>query len=302
MDYVGWGTYHNSMSFSNHKGESATFPFEGTGISYIASRESNRGIAEIFLDGVSQGRFDLYSPEILRQQTIFEAKGLPEGKHTLRVVVTGDKNPKATDRHMDLDALVVWGRLSNRAEQKVDDQDNDLLHYSSSGWQQVAFGGQNAYKDTISFSRRKGDFCEFKFEGNSISYIACTEPNRGIAEIFIDGISYGEFDCYAPTMLRQQTVFTIDNLSEGEHTIRVEVTGKKNPAATDCYIDIDAFACSYRLISLESVPELVHLESPQAARAVSSRVSSSAAMKSFLILLIFGTSPFSSDSVGAGSV
>ncbi|MGM9681794.1 MAG: alpha-L-rhamnosidase C-terminal domain-containing protein [Eubacteriales bacterium] len=266
MEYEGWGAYRNSLSFSNQRGNSATVTFEGTGVSYITSIESNRGIAEIFLDGVSKGTFDLYSPVILRQQTVFEAKGLPEGEHTLKIVVTGEKNPDATDCYVDVDAIAVWGRFKNTVTQRVDDQ-SDGLSYSQSGWQQVPFGGQNAYRDTISFSNRRNAYCEFTFNGNSISYIACTEPNRGIAEIFLDGVSQGTFDCYTPTMLRQQTIWKAEGLPSGEHTVRIVVTGEKNRSATDCYIDIDAFEYSYSIFTPESIAGIVVIESPKAGDA-----------------------------------
>jgi Dolichyl-phosphate-mannose-protein mannosyltransferase len=95
-----------TVSFSNVPGAAARLSFEGTGITWVYTKAFNRGIAEVKVDGIARGDIDLYSPKIVWQahQTF---GGLTPGKHTFEVVVTGRKDAAATDRYVDLDALIV---------------------------------------------------------------------------------------------------------------------------------------------------------------------------------------------------
>jgi hypothetical protein len=80
--------------------------FEGTAVTYVYTKAWNRGIAEVKLDGISRGEIDLYSPKIVWQaRTAFT--GLTSGKHTFELIVAGRKEAAATDRYVDLDALVA---------------------------------------------------------------------------------------------------------------------------------------------------------------------------------------------------
>ncbi len=101
------GAYANTFSYSNQVGNTASYTFTGTGITFLSSLESNRGIAEIFLDGVSQGKVDLYAATTARQQPVFQAQDLPLEQHILQVAVTGEQNPAATGAYVDVDAFLV---------------------------------------------------------------------------------------------------------------------------------------------------------------------------------------------------
>lgn len=105
------GAYANTFSYSNVAGNNASFTFEGSGISFLSSLESNRGLAEIVLDGVSQGKIDLYSAAAVRQSEVFRADNLSPGQHTIQVLVTGEKNPAAVGAYVDVDAFVVRNRV-----------------------------------------------------------------------------------------------------------------------------------------------------------------------------------------------
>jgi hypothetical protein len=95
-----------TVSFSSSPGAAARLAFEGSEITWVYTKAFNRGVAEVKLDGISRGDIDLYSPKIVWQarQTY---GGLTPGKHTFEVIVTGRKDAAATDRYVDLDALIV---------------------------------------------------------------------------------------------------------------------------------------------------------------------------------------------------
>ena len=96
----------HTVSYSNIPGASASLLFHGRAITYVYTRASNRGIAEVWIDGVRRDRPDLYSPvTIWRSQSRYE--GLGFGDHTIEIRVTGERNPRANNCFVDLDGLVV---------------------------------------------------------------------------------------------------------------------------------------------------------------------------------------------------
>ncbi|MGM9680437.1 MAG: hypothetical protein ACI3XR_02920 [Eubacteriales bacterium] len=236
-DNIG-GAYSGTFSYSNQAGSSAEYGFSGTGISLICSMESNRGIAEIFLDGGSKGTVDLYSETVRRQVAVFTADGLESGSHTIRIVVTGSQNPASAGCFVDIDAFKVVDAAATSITTVYDETDDSAVYVGN--WTHDPLPG--AYNGTFSYSNEAGSSAEFTFNGIGISLICSMESNRGIAEIFLDGVSKGTVDLYSETARRQVTVFTQDDLANGSHTLRIVVTGSQNPAAAGCYVDIDAFS------------------------------------------------------------
>ena len=98
-----------------------------------------------------------------------------------------------------------------------------------------ASGGSIKYSDTAT------DSCTFTFIGTSIRYIATPSNNKGIAEVYIDGQYQTDVDLYSPTLKWQQVLYTNNNLTPGQHTITILVTGMKNPSSSLHRIDVDAF-------------------------------------------------------------
>jgi hypothetical protein len=95
-----------TISYANATSASARLAFSGTEITWVYTRAFNRGIGSVKIDGVSRSDVDLYSPKIIWQaKTVFG--NLAPGKHTFEVTVTGRKAAAATDRYIDIDALVV---------------------------------------------------------------------------------------------------------------------------------------------------------------------------------------------------
>jgi hypothetical protein len=65
-------------------------------------------------------------------------------------------------------------------------------------------------------------------------------PNRGIAEIVIDGERKSTVDLYSPTV-EWQSKAEYCCLAKGRHTIEVRVTGKRSKDATVANVDLDSF-------------------------------------------------------------
>ena len=131
----------------------------------------------------------------------------------------------------------------------VDDQDPQVSYEGN--WTHDPI--QGACNETFSYSNIAGNKASFQFEGDGIALLASRESNRGIAQVIVDGTPYDKIDLYSPTIIRQSEVFKLDNLSEGMHTIEVIVTGEQNPAASGCYVDVDAFVVCNIVQTVESV-------------------------------------------------
>ncbi|HEY2042042.1 MAG TPA: beta-galactosidase [Jatrophihabitans sp.] len=101
------GEYQQTESFSNTAGDSVTVPFTGTGIRWISSKSGNHGLADVYLDGAKVSTVDSYGASTLNQQIQYSVSGLANGAHTLKLVVTGQKNPASSGTFVGVDAIDV---------------------------------------------------------------------------------------------------------------------------------------------------------------------------------------------------
>jgi hypothetical protein len=96
----------HTLTYSNIPGAVASFQFSGKTVTYIYTRAHNRGRAEVLIDGLVKDRLDLYSADtVWKSRARYDSLG--HGPHALQIRVTGQRNPRATNCFVDLDALVV---------------------------------------------------------------------------------------------------------------------------------------------------------------------------------------------------
>ena len=69
------------------------------------------------------------------------------------------------------------------------------------------------------------------FTGTGISWIGYRDEWSGIARVFMDGVLVAEVDTYATPYESQAIIHTVSGLSDGTHTLVIEVTGNRNPAS-----------------------------------------------------------------------
>jgi hypothetical protein len=85
----------------------AEVSFKTSGIRWISRTNSYSGIADVYLDGVKKASVDLYSSTTKYQQVAYEATGLTETPHTLRIVRTGTKNAASSSPTITVDSFVA---------------------------------------------------------------------------------------------------------------------------------------------------------------------------------------------------
>ena len=89
-------------------GASATFSFEGNQVRLVGRAAAEGGLADVYLDGVKQlCGIDFWCPQPRDQQVVCYKNGLGPGKHTIRIVAAGARNPLSRGNRIYLDA-VQW--------------------------------------------------------------------------------------------------------------------------------------------------------------------------------------------------
>ena len=97
--------------FSSNAGDEAIFTFEGTGVSIAGNWDRNCGKADIFIDGVMNRTIDCYfnfAQQSPGNTCIFLITQLPEGKHTVRIVVKNEKRAEAEGTNVYLSEAVIY--------------------------------------------------------------------------------------------------------------------------------------------------------------------------------------------------
>jgi len=96
------------ISQSNTLNSTLAVPFTGEQFTLVSDKDPYRGIAQILVDGVSQGTVDLYQDTTANQVEVFKSAVLPSGPHTITVRVTGTKNPAARAAYVRVDQFKVY--------------------------------------------------------------------------------------------------------------------------------------------------------------------------------------------------
>jgi hypothetical protein len=225
-----------TAAVSSSTGARAAFTFTGTAVSWIGLRSPQTGIARVFLDGAFHAEIDTYSPTEI-QAPVFTIAGLAAAGHRLEVEVTGRRNQASTGSSIAIDAFDVRSRF--------EDADPSITY--SGAWAALdtirAWSGTSlqAGIGTAARSATVGARAQFTFTGTSVSWIGFRGPWAGIADVFLDGGFVTRLDLYSPNEAVQVPVFTATDLAAGTHTLRIDVTGEKNPAATLAFVVVDAF-------------------------------------------------------------
>jgi hypothetical protein len=104
-----------------------------------------------------------------------------------------------------------------------------------------------AYKDSFHESNQAGNTATFTFNGTGIFWVTRIGPDQGKARVWLDGEDKGVIDLYKPDYPAgvpyewQYIAFMETGLTDGQHTITIEVLGEKNPASSDSWVSIDGF-------------------------------------------------------------
>jgi hypothetical protein len=213
-----------------------TFTFRGTEVRWVGLRGRQTGIARVHLDGAFQAEIDTWSATDV-QAVVFTATNLAAGTHTLVIEATGRRNAAATDSRIVVDALDVRSRIED-TNRSINYTGSWTIENADKAWSGTS---ANVGSGTAAYAVTAGAQAQFTFTGTSVAWIGYRGPLAGIAEVWLDGVSTGQIDLYSATEQVRAVVFAAANLTPGSHTLRIDVTGQRNPAAVNAVVLVDAF-------------------------------------------------------------
>ncbi|MEV6008859.1 family 43 glycosylhydrolase [Streptomyces sp. NPDC051976] len=102
--------YDQTETYSTTADDSVSVAFTGTQAQWIGPKNTNGGIADVYLDGSKVATVDTYTAGGKSyQQVLYSASGLAAGDHTLTIKVTGQKNPASSADTIVVDAINLPG-------------------------------------------------------------------------------------------------------------------------------------------------------------------------------------------------
>ncbi len=96
---------------SGTAGDEISFTFEGTGVSIVGYWLRDGGKADVYVDGQLKRTIDCYfyfSKQEHGNMNLYHITNLPQGKHSVRLVVKGDKCPESAGTNVYVSEAVVF--------------------------------------------------------------------------------------------------------------------------------------------------------------------------------------------------
>jgi len=219
-----------TAALATDAGARATFAFSGNGVRWIGYRDQWSGIARVWVDGQLRSTVDTYASPAQAQALLFSAGDLAPGSHALDIEVTGTRGALSAASWVWVDAFEVTVQAQ---------QDDPAVSYTGAWYTNslpLHSGGSAA------LAVDPGARASFRFSGTAVSWIGYRDPWSGIARVYLDGTLRAEIDTYAAATQAQTCIYTLSGLPPGDHTLAVEVSGRRNPLSLAGWIWVDAFA------------------------------------------------------------
>lgn len=107
-----WADFGNKQAkFSGTSGDEISFTFEGTGVSLVGNWLKDGGKADIYVDGQFKRTIDCYfnfSKQEHWNMNLYHITNLPEGKHTIKLIVKGEKRTESPASNVYVSEAVVF--------------------------------------------------------------------------------------------------------------------------------------------------------------------------------------------------
>jgi N-acetylmuramoyl-L-alanine amidase len=244
LTYVGawtasraWAASGFNFHFSNSGGGSVVVSFNGTSLAWSAKKSSVYGIARVSVDGGAAQWVDLYSRKTLYKQTVWSTGTLPAGDHLVKIDWTGAKRRGARGTNINVDAFDVVGTLTQAPPRNRYEQTDSRLTYVGV-WSNAALRSASGRSHYLTNSRSD---VYVHFNGRYLAWIGAKGRIYGYAWVWVDGGAPQLVNFYSNRTAYRQTVWDTGLLPAGDHTVRIQWAGGKNPGARGTAINVDAF-------------------------------------------------------------
>lgn len=111
---------------------------------------------------------------------------------------------------------------------------------SATRWRLAAVTG--AYGGSLRFDSQAGATATYTFTGTAVQWIAAVGPDRGRADVLLDGVRVATaVELHSTTLQTRRVMFARNDLAAGPHTLQVRVTGQKLGKSKGTRVDVDGF-------------------------------------------------------------
>jgi len=229
-----------AYTYSVRAGATISTVFRGTDLRVLGSVGPSYGNVEIIIDGVSRGIVSTYAGSYSHHVAIYSESGFADGAHTLTIVVCGTGEAASSGVVVIFDAIevsspdsaaVIYGGF-----QRIEDSNAKVKYVGtwSTGTSSAFSGGGYSYSATA------GSTMVAVFRGSDLTVYGAQGPSYGQIEVFIDGVSTGVVDLYAPSYELGAPIISASGLDAGIHALTVKVLGTKSESSSGRAVVLDA--------------------------------------------------------------
>jgi hypothetical protein len=228
-------------ALTNTRGARASLTFTGTGINWLGVSDGWGGLATVYVDGVMT-IVNTYGNESRYQRSIFSARGLANGTHTISIEVMHERGAATEGSWVWIDAFEIEGGAAiaggiTASAGRVEDTNPSLVF--GGRWYSQADQRHSAGRAVLAMDA--GFTVAINFTGTGVSWIGYRDEWSGLARVYVDGEPKTTIDNYRSPAEARAVLYHIDGLSPGAHSLTIEVTGTRSASAKASWIWVDAF-------------------------------------------------------------
>jgi len=228
------------MRSSRSKGAWTSATFNGTAAAIVARVGPDKGQMRVYIDNKSISTVSLCTTTPASGVVVWRKTGLKAGRHVVKVVVLGTKDPASKGFAVDIDAIDVSGKLlSPGAHPGVRVQNGDYRLYRTGVW--TTLKRKAAFGDSVARTTKKGAATTLRFRGTAVTWFGRKEASGGDAEVWLDGKRVATVSQYAKGTGEPRTVWAASGLANKTHTLTIKSLGRSGSAGGGPITELDAF-------------------------------------------------------------
>ena len=204
--YSGAGPYADTLHYSTTVGDSAEVSFTGEQFALTYTALVDRGMVDVYIDNVKVASLNESGPGSWQQT--WTSDPLASGTHTVRFVNAGGAI-------VDIDAIKIIAEANILTAGKYDEASEALIF--TTNW--YTYTGPGPYSESLHFSISAGEAAQFSFTGEQFALTYTQMADRGMVDVYIDGVKATSIDESGPGAWQQ--TWTSDPLGSGTHTVRL---------------------------------------------------------------------------------
>jgi len=218
---VGGSYYNGTLHYSADPDARATLPFEGTDLIVLRTMGPDKGNVDVYVDGVLNSTMANEFPGHIAFQSGHMINGLSSGTHVLEL------RNASPGTYMDLDGLVVLGPFTPDAE-----LDDDHINIAYEGeW--LTYDMAPLYGGGFHWTGDDTAKTQFTFTGTTVKVMRALAPDRGQADVYVDGLYHSTMQNYLAGALGFQSGYLITDLANATHVVELR------NASSSVFMDLD---------------------------------------------------------------